>query len=247
MIAKVRKLAERQDFVLLAAIPALTLVFYFIFWPGIIFQRDASQVGEVFWIVLLILAAAGTFVAVRWTQKEWEQRTQIEGVVREIGSGDSEDDKHAFKGKIRKCLNDRSIVGYFKRNLVKEDDVAEALADGYAFRRACEIDSYEPLTHVRSKLQDVIRKNSVLPFDYDAFNFRTTAVFGGIFVLTVLLFIQISQSNYVTSGMAFASIIFAGVSSWLFSAAWTEPNAMGFRHLGVFGRRCGPAGFGYVG
>ena len=24
-------------------------------------------------------------------------------------------------------------------------------------------------------------------------------------------------------------------------------NAMGFRHLGVFGRRCGPAGFGYGG
>ncbi len=165
MIAKVRKLADRDGFLMLAFIPAAALAVYFLFWPAIFFQADASWVGEAFWIVLLVLTAMATFAAVFWALEEWEDRTQKQGIVRDISSVDSEDDKHAFEDKVRDCLNDRSIVGYFKRNLVKEDDVTEALVDGHAFRQACKIHSYESFTSARSNLQNVIRKHSSISCD----------------------------------------------------------------------------------
>jgi len=222
MIAKVRKLAneldEREGLALLIIGTISILGVFLIFWPAFFFQRDVAWVGEIFWIVFLALAVLVTVAAVFWVEEEWELRTQASGIVREVSSIDSEDDRRAFREKVRDCLNDPSIVEYFKRNLVKEDEVTEPLADGYAFSQACEMDSYKPFVSTRSILHDIIAKNS--DFSYDAYNFRTATTFVGILILTVLLFIQISQSNFVTSGMVFTSIIFAGASSWLFSVAW---------------------------
>ena len=220
VIAKVRKLVKREGFWPLATIPLILLAWYFITWPYDVYQADARWIGLAFWIALLV--AIVTFVTVFLFDDEWEDRMKIQKLAPEISPVDRKDDKPAFEGKVRDCLNDRSIVGYFRRNLVREDDVTEALVDGFAFREACDLDSYESFASTRSKLY--ILDRIIDSISLGVLNVRTATTFVGTSILIVLLFIEVGQSNLTTSGMAFVSIIFVGASSWLFSAARNKPE-----------------------
>lgn len=222
MVRKIRKLAEQEGFVGAALMTGILPAIYIIGWPYALFHGDARWVGLAFWITLLVLAAIVTVVATGWTEDVWAERNWTRRGEGETSSVDTEDDKRVFKGKVRDGLNDRSCLGYFKRNLVKEDDVANALVDGDAFLQARETDSYESFALARENLENITGKSTVLY--YDAFNLRAATAFASIFVLAILLLVEISRSGLAASGMACTSLITIGVSSCLFSSAQHNPE-----------------------
>lgn len=215
MIRNIRKLAERDALIPMAAFAGIFLAWYVIGWPVLFFQGDARWVGEAFWIILLLLSAMLILAGIDWNKEEWKRRTEKQEALLQTESVGDGRDKHEFKEEVRKCLDDRSIIGYFKRKLVDKDAVIEVLVNGYAFQLACETDSYKTFVRTRSKLENLTRKNSAI--SCDAFNFRTVATFVCISLLIPLIFTEISQSNLATLGITFTSIIFIGLSSWFFS------------------------------
>jgi Cdc6-like AAA superfamily ATPase len=226
VVTKIRKLAKNGTFrafaVPLAAFAFVFFVVWFAFWPLYAFQAGARWVGEVFWVGILLLAVVVAVMAQHSVRDEREGRTQSKGTVREISPAESKADQSAFARKVRVSLKDGSIVGYLKRNLVTEDYVTEALVDGDAFRQAVELDSYKSFTEIRSKVRDTEEEGAMI-LDEDA-NFIAIAVFVDAFILTALLFTEISLSNVETSGIAFASMIFAGCSAWLLARARIGPG-----------------------
>lgn len=207
MDARTRKIAIGIAVGFLALVIAGSGIFL-VFWPTMAFSRDAAWVGEIFWIVLLATIISSAVLAAK---------KKISEVNDTPHSASDEIDRRAFERKVKQCLSDRSLAGYFKRNLVEEDDIVKALTEGEAFSQARDIEWYSNYAYTRSTVQEAA---DVISVGMDGiFNPWVVAVLICAPVLIILLFIQIGQSTFETSGLTFGAALFAGSSAWIFGTA----------------------------
>ena len=128
------------------------------------------------------------------------------------------------------CLQDRRIVGYFKRKLVNRKNIAEALVNGVAFDQALTRTSYQTYAHTRLGLQYSIERNSVI-IASGAFNRKTLlAILSTLFFIAFLLMIA-DDTIIVLATTTLASVIVAGVSALFFSTHQVQPKRKIQRHF----------------
>lgn len=122
-------------------------------------------------------------IAAHLVRRDQEDPLRESAITADISSVRKEADRRSFATEVSRCLSDRSIVGYFKRHLVKQDDVTDALVEGDAFQEACRIDAYAIFAKSRSVLDNIANGSSVIIPGVS--NLGTTASFIGALALSV--------------------------------------------------------------
>jgi hypothetical protein len=224
LIIKIRQLNKAPGFRILIYLGLLLAIIggiFFLFWPTGAYHAGARWVGEVAWLVLLLLAAALILMAAIWIGDAQENHSQAT-MTRDFGSMNSKTDRNKFTEEVDRCLDDRSISGYFNRNLIEKDQVIEVLVEGDAFQRACKISEYTAFSEARSKTKTVA--NEIFQITYGTATFRTAATFLSMLTLSILLFIEIGISTIEMSSLACTLVVFSGISGWLLAAARNAPE-----------------------
>jgi Cdc6-like AAA superfamily ATPase len=142
-----------------------------------------------------------------------------------------EADRSAFQGMVEECLEDRRIAGYFRRGLVKSDNVIRAVTYNDAFDQAVARPSWQSYAAKNLGQRDRIIDNKTI-IKSGAMNRRTLAVLLSIFFIVLALFGSFVQGYFATLGTILAATLLGGISSWLLGKAQTERRHL-LRRLAV--------------
>lgn len=133
-------------------------------------------------------------------------------------SPEHEADKSAFGDKVLECLNDRRVAGYFRRGLVQQEDVVQALVDGPAFEQALKTKRYQRFSYSRTEMQGLIECNKAV-FDEGVLNGRTASIVLCSALLGALSLAQLALNGVITCTISIASAISALFATALFVKA----------------------------
>ena len=189
----------------------------FVFWPVRAFPGSTRWFALGLWIVILLLSGIVALLAFAKADDESKQAIgrQTDSAVSRV---DLDIDAARFRKKIKECLLDGRISGYFDRGLVSEEDVIEPLVNGAAFRQAQKGELYSELINCRIRVRCLDGLNSFV-ISRGEVNFGSVAALAGILFTFAFAMADVGEARPLALGITLVALLFSGLSGVLFARA----------------------------